>query len=170
MITSEQIKELRERTGISVMQCKKALQDAGGDMDKACAILKEKGAEIASKKAHRATGSGVIDSYIHSDNKMGVLLELLCETDFVAKNDEFKELASDIALQIAAMNPKYISSSEVPEEKREDKEYLKEHVLLLQPFVKDPSQNIGDLIGSAVLKIGENITISRFKRYALLEG
>lgn len=196
MITSDQIKDLRERTGISVMQCKKALEDAGGDFDKALSLLKQKGAEIASKKAGRELGSGVVTSYIHSDNKMGVLLELLCETDFVAKNDEFKALADDIALHVAAMNPRYISSEEITEEdKKEAREtfaqevrgmekpdtvkeqildgkvdtYFKEQVLLEQPFVKDPSVTINGLVLSAIQKIGEKIAISRFKRFAVLE-
>jgi elongation factor Ts len=169
MVTPEQIKELRERTGISVMQCKKALEEADGDIDKAIGFLKKKGAEVASKKADRHVGSGVIASYIHSDKKIGVLLELLCETDFVAKNDEFKELASDIALHIAAMNPTHISLAEIEGENKDDEEYAKEHVLLEQAFVKDPSQTINDLIQGAIQKIGENITVSRFLRYALLK-
>ena len=118
MITTEQIKELREQTGISVMQCKKALTDADGDIERALDLLRKKGTEIASKKAGRTLKAGVIASYIHSDSRMGVLVELLCETDFVARNSDFRELADDIALHVAATNPQYLSGDEISEDDR----------------------------------------------------
>lgn len=149
MITTEEIKSLREATGLSIMQCKKALEDAGGDRDKAIALLKEKGAEIAAKKGDRTLGSGSVVSYIHSGGTVGTMIELLCETDFVAKNPEFKAVAYDIAMHIAAMNPADAGE------------------LLDQPFIKNPSQKVGDLINGAVQKFGERTEIGRFVRYAL---
>ena len=196
MITTEQIKELREKTSISVMQCKKALEDADGDMNKAIDLLRKKGAEIASKKSGRELGSGVVASYIHSDNKMGVLLELLCETDFVARNEEFKNLADDLALHVAAMNPRYLYEEDIKEENRKQvretflqevkgmdkpddvkskvldgkvEAYFKESVLLNQSFVKDPTITIAGVIEGAIQKIGEKIKIARFTRYMLFE-
>lgn len=149
MATASEIKELRDETGLSIMQCKKALEDAGGDKDKAIALLKEKGADIQAKKGDRNLGAGVVTSYIHANGTIGVLMELACETDFVAKNPEFKTIAYDIAMHIAAMNP------ETTEE------------LLEQPFVKDSSKTINDLVAGAVQKFGERTEIGRFTRYAL---
>ena len=154
MISTEQIKALRDKTGISVMQCKKALEDAEGNEEKALAFLREKGAEISAKKQGRALGSGAMEAYIHAGAKIGVLVELLCETDFVAKNDDFKMLAADIAMHIAAMNS----------EKGENRQ-----TLLEEPFVKDQTRTVKDLIEQATQKFGENIKIGRFTRYALLE-
>ena len=116
MITTDQVKELRDRTGISIMQCKKALEEASGDMEKALVLLKKKGAEIADKKSDRSLGAGVVASYIHSTGSVGAMVELWCETDFVAKNEEFKALAREIAMQIAATNPSFVSSDEINEE------------------------------------------------------
>lgn len=158
MITTEQIKALRDKTGISVMQCKKALEDALGDEEKALVFLREKGAEISEKKKARTLGSGVIEAYIHAGAKVGVLVELLCETDFVARNEEFKALAGDIAMHIAAMNPVADSTPGGGQES-----------LLSQPFVKDPSLSIDGLLKQAIQKFGEKIEIGRFTRYALLE-
>jgi elongation factor Ts len=149
-ITTEDIKKLRELTGISVMQCKKALEEAEGDMEKAQAILREQSAKAASKKADRELGAGVVRSYIHGNNTIGVLIELNCETDFVANNDEFIALADGIAMHIAAMNP-------------EDKE-----ALLSEPFVKNPDLTISQLVEGAVQKIGERIEVGRFSRFSLL--
>lgn len=153
MISIEQVRELRDKTGISVMQCKKALEEAGGDEEKALVLLREKGAEISAKKQGRTLGSGVIEAYVHAGSKIGVMVELLCETDFVAKNEDFKLLAMDIAMHIAAMNSEAGESGP----------------LLEEPFVKDPSRSIKDLIEQATQKFGENIKIGRFTRYALLE-
>ena len=149
MITTEQIKKLREETGLSVMECQKALEEAGGDKDKAIALLKEKGAEIAAKKSNRALGAGVIVSYIHTGETVGVMLELLCETDFVAKNSEFKSVARDIGMHIAAMDP-----SDTAE-------------LLEQPFIKNPEQKIGNLVNNTVQKFGERTEEGRFVRFSL---
>lgn len=150
MIPSKKIQELRSKTGVGVMDCKKALEEAKGDFKKAEEILKKSGAMKALKKADREVSQGIIESYIH-DNKVAVLLELNCETDFVARNSEFKELAHDIAMQIVSMKPK-------------DVDELKK-----QEFIKDPSMTIEELLHSKIAKIGENIQIKRFVRYQLGE-
>ena len=149
MITTQQIKELREETGLSIMQCQKALEEAGGDKVKALAILKEKGAAIAAKKAGRNLGAGVVSSYIHSGDSVGAMVELLCETDFVAKNPEFKQIARDIAMHIAAMNPVDIGE------------------LLEQPFIKDSSTTIGSMVNGTVQKFGERTEIGQFTRFSI---
>ncbi|MFA6254329.1 MAG: translation elongation factor Ts [Candidatus Paceibacterota bacterium] len=146
MITIEQIKELRDRTGISIAQCKKALEDAGGDINKALDFLKTKGAEIAEKKSTRELRAGVVSAYIHSDNKMGALVQVHVETDFVAKNDDFKALADDLAMHVAAMDPADVAE------------------LLTQSFIKDPSLTIDDLVKNHIQKFGERIEIARFAR------
>lgn len=149
MVTTEEIKALRDETGLSIMQCKKALEDADGDKEKALNLLKERGADIAAKKGGRNLGSGVITSYIHSNGNVGVLLEFACETDFVAKNPEFIAIAHDIAMHIAAMNP---------EDSKE---------LLEQSFIKDTSKTIANLVNGAVQKFGERTEIGRFTRYSI---
>lgn len=146
-ITTEQVKELRDKTGISVMQCKKALEEAGGDMVKAVEALKAKGTEIAMKKSARTMASGAIAAYLHSNGKMGSLVEVHSETDFVANNAEFRQLADDIAMHAAAMDPLDVDE------------------LLTQPYIKDPSQTISDLVKGAVQKFGERIEIIRFARF-----
>ena len=149
MATTEEIKKLREETGLSIMQCQKALEEAGGDRDRAIALLKTKAAEIASKKSDRILGAGVVSAYIHAGDTVGVLLELLCETDFVAKNPEFKSVAREIAMHVAAMKPENTAE------------------LLEQPFIKDPSKKIGDLVNNTVQKFGERTEIGHFVRYSL---
>ncbi len=149
MITTKEIKALREETGLSVMQCQKALEEANGDKNKAIELLKKRGSEIARKKSDRNLGAGVVVSYIHTGEKVGVMLELLCETDFVSKNPEFKSVARDIGMHIAAMNP-----SDTVE-------------LLEQPFIKDPSQKISDIISNTVQKFGERTEVGRFVRFSL---
>lgn len=149
MITTEEIKSLREETGLSIMQCKKALEEADGDKNKALALLKEKGAEIASKKGDRTLGAGVVAAYIHAGDSVGVMLELLCETDFVAKNPEFKATAKEIAMHVAAMKPENVAE------------------LLEQPFIKNPSQTIGDMINATVQKFGERTEVGNFIRYSI---
>jgi elongation factor Ts len=149
MVTTAEIKALRDETGLSIMQCKKALEDAGGDKTKALALLKERGVDIAAKKGDRNLGAGIVTAYIHASGTIGVLLELLCETDFVAKNPEFKALAYDIAMHTAAMKPE--DSAE----------------LLEQAFIKDSGKNIKDLINSAVQKFGERIEVGQFKRFSI---
>lgn len=187
-ITIESIKELRERTGVSVMQCKKALQEAGGDLEKATVILKKHSAASAEKKADRSLAAGTIGSYIH-DGIIGAMVVLSSETDFVAKNPEFAVLAREIAMHVAASNPAYISSAEIPEDKKQaattvfEKEvadkpaamkgkilegklasYFQDQVLLDQPFIKDDTKTIRDLLNGATQKFGERIEISRFVR------
>ena len=180
-----------------MVDCKKALTEANGDMDKAVEILREKGMATAAKKAGRIAAEGIVDSYIHMGGKVGVLVEVNCETDFVARGDQFKELVHDIALQIAAAKPEYITKEEVPQEvldKEKEtlkvqamnegkpeaiaekmvqgriKKYYEDFCLLEQPFVKDTSKTIGTLITEAVAAIGEKITVRRFARFEMGEG
>lgn len=196
-ISMELIKALREKSSASIMDCKKALEEASGNFDKAANILKLKGIEIAQKKASRATKEGAIGAYIHTGNKLGVLVEVNCETDFVARNEQFKEFINDIAMQIAASDPKYIDVSCIPEDileavkkdlireieeldkPTEDKDklldeklkiYFSEVSLYDQPFIREPSITIRELIQSVIAKFGENITVSRFVRYKLGES
>ena len=196
-ITAALVKELRERTGAGMMDCKKALAATEGDMDKAIDFLREKGLAAAAKKAGRIAAEGLVDSYIHGGGRIGVLVEVNCETDFVAKTDAFKSLVKDIAMHIAAANPSYLRREEVPaaelehekmvlsEQARNEgkpekiiekmvtgriEKYYKEVCLLEQPFVKDPDKTISDLITESIAKIGENIAIRRFTRYQLGEG
>ncbi len=195
-IKADQVKELREKSGVGMMDCKKALVETNGDMEKAEKYLKEKGLAKASKKAARATKEGIIDSYIHLGAKVGVLLEVNCETDFVAKNELFQKFVHDLCLHIAASAPLYVSKDEVPDEvieKEKDiyvkqalnegkpekivdkiaegkmKKYYEEYCLLEQPFVKDNDINVGELVKQHIAKIGENINIRRFTRYVLGE-
>lgn len=196
-ITAALVKELRERTGAGMMDCKKALAATEGDMDKAIDFLREKGLAAAAKKAGRIAAEGLVESYIHGGGRIGVLVEVNCETDFVAKTDAFKSLVKDIAMHIAAANPSYLRREEVPaaelehekmvlsEQARNEgkpekiiekmvtgriEKYYKEVCLLEQPFVKDPDKTISDLITESIAKIGENISIRRFTRYQLGEG
>ena len=162
-ITTELVKELRDKTGVSVMQCKKALEEASGDMDKAVALLQAKSADIASKKGDRKLGSGAIASYIHATGSIGSMVELLCETDFVSNNEEFKALAKDIALHVTAMNPEFLKAEDAGEGA------APESILLNQPFVKNPELTITNMIQSAVQKFGENIELSRFVRFSVSE-
>ncbi|MSU45491.1 MAG: elongation factor Ts [Candidatus Zambryskibacteria bacterium] len=160
-ITTELVKQLRDKTGISVMQCKKALEETLGDMDKAVALLAERSAAIADKKGERALNAGIVSTYVHATGTVGTMVELLCETDFVAKNEEFKALARDIAMHITAANPLFLKSDEA------GADAMPEGVLLNQPFIKNPEVTITNLVQSAVQKFGENIEISRFVRYSV---
>lgn len=195
MISTEQIKELRDACGISVMQCKKALEEAGGDMEKARIILRKKGGDAAAKKADRLLAAGAVAAYIHSNGSIGAMVELACETDFVSKNDEFKSLAYDIAMHVAASNPLYVKAGDVSEDaKVKAKEvfakeidtkkppaiqekimegklaaYFGEKTLLDQPFIKNPDITVKGLIDAAVQKFGEKIEVARFTRFSLLE-
>jgi elongation factor Ts len=189
MITTELIKELRDQTGISIMQCKKALEEADGDKEKALIILRKKSGEAAAKKSDRTLGAGAIGSYLHSTGSVGAMVVLQSETDFVAKNEEFKKLAYDIAMHVAATNPEYLSQSDIPEDveikarevfekevegkPEEMKEkilegklnaYFKDKILLEQSFVKNPEVTIQSLISQAVQKFGERVEIARFVR------
>ena len=197
MISANLVKELRERTGAGMMDCKKALTETNGDTEKAIEFLREKGLSAAAKKAGRIATEGVIETYIHGGGRIGVMLELNCETDFVAKTDDFKELAKDIAMHIAAARPEFLKPEEVPTEELEKEKsilraqalnegkpekivdkmvdgriakYFKDVCLLEQPFVKDPDKTIGQLITEKIAKIGENISVRRFVRYELGEG
>ena len=197
MFTAQDIAKLRAMTGAGMMDCKKALTESNGDMDGAVKFLREKGMAAAAKKADRIAAEGVVGSYIHMGGKIGVLVEVNCETDFVAKSDAFQNLVKDIAMQIAAAKPLYVNSSEVPAEVLESekeilrtqalnegkpaqivekmvegriKKYYQDFCLMDQQFVKNPDLTIATLINEATLKIGEKISIRRFTRYEMGEG
>jgi elongation factor Ts len=158
------IKQLREETGAGVMDAKRALEEASGDMAKAKAVLKEKGLAAAAKKAERATNQGLVEAYIHAGGRIGVLVEVNCETDFVAKTPKFQQLARDIAMQVAAMQPLVVDV----EQRSADMEGSDEEVVLLaQPFIRDGSRTIGDLVKEAIATTGENIRVARFSRFEL---
>ncbi|MER3553325.1 MAG: translation elongation factor Ts [Meiothermus sp.] len=192
MTQLDQIKKLREQTGAGMSDVKKALEDGGWDMEKATTLLRERGALKAAKKSDREAREGIIGSYVHHNGRVGVMLELNSETDFVARNEEFQRLAKDIAMHIAMANPRYVSVEEVPSEDLDKerqiyvqqllnegkprniaekaaegrlKKFYEETVLLEQPFVKDDKMKVGDLIKAAVAKIGENIQVRRFARF-----
>jgi len=188
------VKELRGKTGAGILDCQKALQDTGNDVEKAIDLLRQKGLAAAQKKAGRETKEGIISSYIHSGSKIGVLVEVNCETDFVARNEEFQDFVKEVALQIAASHPLYIKREDIPQElierekniylaqmkesgkpeaawekiiKGKLEKYYQEQCLLEQAFIKDPSISIQDLLSQKIAKLGENLTISRFTRYQL---
>ncbi len=196
-ISAAKVKELREKTGAGMMDCKKALTEANGDMDKAADILRMKGLASVAKRTSRVAAEGVVEPYIHGGGKLGVLVEVNCETDFVAKTDEFKAFARDIAMQIAATDPDYISRDDIPTDILDrEKSVLKEQALqegkpanivdkiiegrldkfynrvclLDQPFVKDDSKTVGDVLKETIAKLGENMVIRRFTRYVLGQG
>lgn len=196
-ITPQMVKELRERTQAGMMDCKKALQETGGDMEKAVDYLRQKGLAAAAKKAGRLAADGLVEAYIHPGGRVGVLVEVNCETDFVAKTEAFQELVRDIAMHIAAMRPEYVRREDVPadvieREKRiltssaleEGKpehivekivtgrleKYYSEVCLLEQPFVKDGDKTVGQLVQEAIAKLGENIAVRRFARFERGEG
>ena len=170
-VSLELIKQLRESTSLGVSDCRRALEDSQGDMNKAKDILKKKALDMAEKKSDRQAKAGKVSSYIHFDGKIGVLAEINCETDFVAKNEEFIKFSSDVALHIAALNPRYVKREDVPQEVIKEfaqpEAFYKESCLLEQAFVKDPSRTIKDYLNSLVAKIGENIVIRRFTRFQL---
>lgn len=191
-ITSAQLKELREKTGISVMQCKTALTEAGGDMEKAVIILKKKRSEAADKKSDRELGAGSVGTYVHNTNEVAAMVLLACETDFVSKNEEFIALAKDIAMHVAATDPKYVSKDQLPAEAIEkakevfagevaDKpaemqekimegklaSYFKDQILLEQDFIKNPDTTIGEMVTGAVQKFGENVSVAQISRVSV---
>jgi len=172
-VSVELIKELREITSSSIAHCKKALEDTKGDIKKAAELLRKQGLEIAAKKQSRAAKEGRIESYVHHGNKVGVLLEVDCESDFVAKNEEFTRFTKDLAMHITATSPLYIKKEDVPaeviEHEKNKDDFYKNHCLMEQPFVKDPSMTVKDYLGSVVAKIGENIVVRRFMRYKVGE-
>lgn len=163
-IKTDDIKLLREKTGAGVMDCRRALVDAQGDIDNAVKVLQECGWAAAEKKASREASMGLVEAYVHAGGKLGVLVEVNCETDFVARTSEFQALAHDIALQLAAMNPKYIKLDDVPET---EKDKAQELCLMLQPFIKDPTKTIENLVKETIAKVGENIKVKRFCRFEL---
>lgn len=164
-ISADDVKRLRELTGAGVMDCKRALEEAHGSVDKAVAILKEKGIASAAKKAHRETSQGLIDAYIHAQGRIGVLVEVNCETDFVARTDTFKQLTHDIAMQIAGIPTTLaITEDQLPEGAEGPPE---ETVLMKQTFIKDSSKTIEQLVKEAIAQTGENIRIRRFARFQL---
>ena len=165
-ITTQTIQTLRDMTGAGIMDCKKALEQSNGDVDKAVESLRAAGIGIASKKAARAAKDGLVDSYLHSGGRIGALVEVNCETDFVARTDNFRQLIHDLAMQVAAMNPKYISAEDIPAGEKVNPE---EVCLLLQPFIKDPTRTIQDLITETIARTGENIKVRRIARFALGE-
>ena len=172
--SAQEIKKLREATTAPVMDCRRALAEAGGDMKKATELLLKRGQQIAEKKADREVREGFIGHYIHQGGRMGVLVELACETDFVAKNDQFQKLAHDIAVHVCAARPQYVRREDIPADVRKAKEaelgslvekFYEESVLLEQPYVRDESKTIADLIRGAVGVLGENIRLRRFARF-----
>ncbi len=172
--TVDDIKELREQTSCGIIECKKALEEAKGDFNKAKEILRKRGLEMALEKGSRIAKEGRVEGYVHLGNKIGVLLEVNCETDFVARSEEFCVFTKDVAMQIAASSPKYIKKEDVPMDalkNHADREsFLKANCLLEQPFIKDPSLTIQDYLNSLIAKIGENIFISRFVRFKVGES
>jgi len=197
MITAEMVKELRERTGAGMMECKRALGETNGNIEKAIDLLREKGLAAAAKKAGRIAAEGLVEAYIHGAGRIGVLLEVNCETDFVAKTAEFKDFCRDVAMQVAAASPLFVAKEEVPaeyvEREREvlraqalnegkpekfvDKmvegrieKYYKEVCLLEQAFIKDPDKSVRQLLNEKIAKIGENISVRRFARFQVGEG
>jgi len=196
-VNANLVKELREKTGVGMMECKKALQEAEGDLAAAEKILRKRGMATAASKAGRATGEGSIVSYVHTGGKIGVLVEVNCETDFAARNEDFQTLARDIAMHIAAAAPRFVSRDQVSQQMLDDEreiardqaiksgkpanvaekivegkmdKFYAEVCLLEQPFVKDPAKSVGQLVTEAVTRIGENIQVSRFVRYVLGDG
>lgn len=195
-ITAEQVKNLRERTGAGMMECKSALTEAGGDADAAITILRKRGLASAAKKAGRSTSEGMIGHYIHMGGKIGVLVEVNCESDFVARTDAFQELVKELAMHIAAANPQWMQRDEIPAERMESERaiyrgqlessgkppavvekivdgklgsFYEQFVLVDQPSIRDPKVTVGQLISSAIAKLGENITIARFVRFKVGE-
>lgn len=196
-VSIEMIKELREKTGSGMMDCKKALQENDGDIEKAMAWLREKGIASADKKSSRVAAEGVVDAYIHAGGRVGVLMEVNIETDFAAKNEDFRRFVRDLAMQVAAMSPRWVRREEVPESEIEKekaivknqalnegkpekivdkivegrmKKFYEENCLLEQPFVKDDSKTVETLVKEMIALIGENITVRRFVRYEMGEG
>jgi elongation factor Ts len=193
-VSAELVRELRQRTGIGVMECKEALTECQGDIEKAIAVLRKKGAARAQERMNREASQGIVHSYIHLEGKLGVLVEVNCESDFVARNEDFKELAKNIAMQIAAANPRFVSSTDIPEGDLEQekeiirgqlqdtkkppqiiekivegklKKFFQEVCLLDQPYIKDDKTTVQQLIASSIAKFGENIKVRRFARFEL---
>ena len=165
-VSVDSVKALRELTGAGIMDCKRALVAADGDLDRAQELLREQGIASAAKKVSRETKEGLVEAYIHSGGRVGAIVEVNCETDFVARTDDFKSLAHDVAMQVAAMSPQYLDSADIPEGETVDPQ---EACLLQQPYIKDPTLTVEDLVNDAVAKLGENVQIRRFTRLSLGE-
>jgi elongation factor Ts len=163
-VSTTVIKELRGKTGAGVIDCKKALLEAEGSFEKAIEILNQRGLALAHKKADRAAEQGIIEAYVHQGGRIAALVEVNCETDFVARTAEFKELAHDLAMQIAAMSPQFISPEDIPQETDIDPKIA---CLLVQPFIKDPNKTIQEIITETIAKVKENIKVRRFVRFEL---
>ncbi len=167
------IKRLRELTSLGINDCKKALSEAKGDFDSALKILKNKGVAMLAKKGSRATNQGLIDSYVHFGGNLGVLVEVSCETDFVARTEVFKKFVKDVAMQVAAAHPEYIKKEDIPQKQLEEvenpEEYTKQHCLMEQTFIKDNKISVGDYLREVVSQTGENVVVKRFVRFALGE-
>ncbi len=195
-ITAQEVKELREKTGAGVLACKKALEEVDGDMEEAIGLLRKKGEEIAGKRVGRATAAGIVYSYIHAGDQVGVMVEVNCESDFVARNEDFRRFAKDVAMQVAAMSPKWVGREDVPEEilarerairleqaRAEGKpehivekmvegrlnKFYETHCLLDQPFIRDDSVTIQALLTELIARSGENVVVRRFCRYQVGE-
>lgn len=193
-ISLEQIKELREKTAVSIAECKKALVETGGDIEKAVEVLRKKGIETANRKSQRDVKEGIIASYIHSNNKVGAMVEIFCETDFVAKNVDFTDLGRNLAMQVVAANPKGLNPEDISDEELEKEKdiykeqlikagkpveivekamagkvtkFKEENALLTQAFIKDPTRKVSDILNEAIAKTGENIKIGRFVRFEI---
>ena len=165
-ISVQTVKELRLLTGAGVLECKRVLEEAEGDLEKAAEVLRERGFAKADRKASRETREGLVDAYIHNGNRVGAIIEVNCETDFVARTPEFQELTHNLAMQVAAMSPRYVDKKDVPEDEDDSDEGL---CLMDQPFIRDPSVTVRELIREAIARLGENIRVRHFIRYALGE-
>ena len=163
-VSAAQVRELRELTSAGVMECKKALEDADGDIERAIALLQERGVALAEKRAERETSQGLVESYIHAGGRIAAMVEVNCETDFVARTEEFKDLAHNLSMQVAATNPLSVSEEDLPAGAEGDPAEL---CLLRQPYIRDPSRTVDDIVKDVVGKTGENIRIRRFARFEL---
>jgi elongation factor Ts len=163
-VTAQEVKELRELTGAGVMDCKRALQETGGDKDKAVEILRQQGLSAAEKKSHRTTEQGLVECYIHAGGRIGAMVEVNCETDFVARTPDFKALARDLAMQVAATGPLSVSADDLPPDTLGDP---KELCLLRQDYIRDPSRTVLDIVNDVIAKTGENVRVRRFARFEL---
>jgi elongation factor Ts len=189
-VTADMVKTLRARTGAGIMDCRKALEDANGDLDRAIEIIKAKGLATAAKRADRAASEGVVEAYVHAGNRLGALVELNCETDFVARTEDFRALAKELAMQVAAASPRYLSKDDVPAEvlveqraafqadqpsatdaelDRRLAQWMSEVALLEQPYIRDAGKKVGEMVTDAIARTGENVRVRRFSRFKLGE-
>lgn len=165
-ISVESVKTLRERTGAGVLECKRVLEEVGGDLERAEELLRERGLAKAARRASRETREGFIDAYVHNGNRIGALVEVNCESDFVARTQEFRELVHNLAMQVAAMAPRYVDTDQVPDNEERPAE---EVCLMEQPFIKDPSRTVREVVQETIARVGENIRVRQFSRFALGE-